>query len=430
MERMYSKDASAGKRVLVKGWVEKVRDLGGLKFFSLRDREGSIQITAKKGMVKDEILDVFSRLNREDAVSVAGKVKHSKQAPGGKEIIPEKIEIVSKAKTPLPIDIAGKIESGFDKRFDYRFLDLRNPKVRAIFRVMDRALTSMRKSFEANGFVEINTPVIQAAGAEGGSTLFPIIYYQKEAFLRQSPQLYKQIMMASGLDRVYEIGPAFRAEEFHTTRHVSEFLSVDFEMAWIDSEEDVMRMLETIVADTLRGIKKECKEELDLFGARLKIPEIPLKRIEYEKAIDIVNRAGMKLKFGDDFMDVEEKKLGEIMAKKGHEWYFVTKFPSQIKPFYIMMDGKYSRGLDLAFRGLEMASGGQREHRYGVLLKAMKAKGLDPSNFRFYLDAFKYGMPPHGGIGFGAERMVQKILGLENIKEAILFPRTPEKLVP
>lgn len=430
MERTYSSEVAKGKKVLVKGWVAKVRDLGNLKFFMLRDREGTIQVTAKKGVVSDGIIKEISRLNREDCIAVTGTVKDAKQAPGGRELIPDKIEVVARSQTPLPIDFEGKIESGFDKRFDYRFLDVRNHRVQAIFRVRDRALKHMREAFERHGFIEINTPVIQAAGAEGGSTLFPIIYYQKEAFLRQSPQLYKQIMMASGLDRVYEIGPAFRAEKFHTTRHVSEFLSVDFEMGWIDSEEDVMKVLEKLVVETLKGIKKDCKKELEFFGAEIKIPKLPLPRIEYEKAIKMVNKKGAKLKFGDDFMDVEERKLGEILAKKGIEWYYVTKFPSQIKPFYIMMDGKYSRGFDLAFRGLELASGGQREHRPGVLIKMMKAKGLDPHQFKFYVDAFKYGCPAHAGIGFGMERMVQKLLGLDNIKEAILFPRTPEKLVP
>jgi len=277
MQRTYTSELVNGKKALVKGWVAKVRDLGNLKFFMLRDREGMVQVTAKKGVVSDGIIKEVSGLGREDCIAVSGRIVPSKQAPEGRELIPDRIELVARAQTPLPIDFEGKIESGVDKRFDYRFLDVRNQRVQAIFRVMDRALTHLRESFERNGFIEINTPVIQAAGAEGGSTMFPVVYYNREAFLRQSPQLYKQIMMASGLDRVYEIGPAFRAEKFHTTRHVSEFLSVDFEMAWIDSEEDVMKMIENIVVDTLKGVKKSCKRELELFDARIKIPELPLK---------------------------------------------------------------------------------------------------------------------------------------------------------
>jgi len=429
-ERTYSKEIKAGQKVLLKGWIEKTRDLGGLKFFMLRDREGLVQVTAKKGKVPPNIVAMIPKLSREDCVSVTGTVQESVQAPGGLEVIPDSVEVVSRAKTPLPLDIAGKIESGVDKRFNYRFLDMRNPKVQAVFRIRDVVLTKMRDFFESNDFVEVHTPIIQAAGAEGGATLFPLIYYQKEAFLRQSPQLYKQIMMASGLDRVYEIGPAFRAEKFHTRRHVSEFVSVDFEQAWIDSEEDIMKTLESMVHHVMKEVKKDCVVELKILGAKVDVPDVPFKRITYSDAIKMLNKEGLDLKFGDDMGDPEEALLGKLMAKKGHEWYFITKFPSKEKPFYIMMDGKFSRGIDLDYRGMEMASGGQREHRVEVLTKVMKQKGLDPSKFDFYLDAFRYGMPTHGGIGFGVERMVQQMVGLDNIKEIILFPRTPEKLIP
>jgi len=445
IKRTYSRHLKTGSKALVKGWVGKVRDLGGLKFFMLRDREGSVQVTAKKGDVPAAMLNQVLSLNREDCVSVVGKVKQAKQAPGGMEIVPEKIVVVAKAGQPLPIETSDKIETGMDKRFDYRFMDLRNPKIQAVFRVRDVALTKMREFFEGDGFVEVNTPVIQAAGAEGGSTLFPLIYYKNEAFLRQSPQLYKQMLMASGLDRVYEIGPAFRAEKFHTRRHVSEFLSVDFEMAWIESQEEIWNILERMAEHVFKGVLKDCKPELKLFNAKISVPELPMKRITYDEAIDIVSKAGKQkekgcsdksnqaarpVKWGDDFMDAEERVLGEIMTKKGHEWYFVTRFPGKIKPFYIMMDGKWSHSYDMVYRGMEMSSGGQREHRPDVLVKVFRQKGLDPSKFKFYVDAFRFGMPAHGGCGFGIERLVQQMLGLENIKEVILFPRTPERLVP
>ena len=431
MERTYTKDLKEGKKAIVKGWVASIRDLGGLKFIILRDREGSVQITIKKAEIGKKLLEAASSLVREDAIAVTGTVKGSRQAPGGIEIIPETIEIVNRAKTPLPIETSDKIITGLDKRFDYRFIDLRNPKVRAIFRVKDMAFTKMREYFEQKaGFVEVHTPVIQAAGAEGGATLFPMIYYKNEAFLRQSPQLYKQMLMASGLDRVYEIGPVFRAEKFHTRRHVSEYLSVDMEMAWIESEEDVMRIAEGLVEHTLKGIKKDCKAELDVFGVDVKIPELPFKRLTYSEVLEILAKNGIKKQWGDDLEDPEEKLLGQIMEKKGQEWYFITKYPFQIKPFYIMMDGKVARGLDLDCKGLEILSGGQREHRYDTLVRVMKEKGLDPHKFEFYLSAFQYGMPPHGGFGLGSERLVQQAMGIENIKEIILFPRTPERLVP
>jgi len=430
MERTYTNDLQPGKKSLVKGWVSSVRDLGGLKFVILRDREGLIQVTIKKSESK-KILETASSLVREDCIAVTGNVKNSPQAPGGKEIIPDSLEIVSKAKTPLPIETSDKIITGLDKRFDFRFMDVRNPKVRAIFRVKDISLTKMREYFENKaGFVEVHTPIIQAAGAEGGATMFPMVYYQKEAFLRQSPQLYKQMLMASSLDRIYEIGSVFRAEKFHTRRHVSEYLSVDMEMAWIESEEDVLKIAEGLVEYTLRGMKKDCKNELEVFGANVKIPELPFKRLTYSEVLDILAKNGIKKEWGDDLDDPDEKLLGQIMEKKGHEWYFITKYPSKIKPFYIMMEGKVSRGMDLDCKGLEIASGGQREHRYEELVKVMKQKGLDPHKFEFYLSAFQYGMPPHGGFGLGSERLVQQVLGVENIKEIILFPRTPERLVP
>ena len=430
MERIYSHEARAGQKVCLSGWVEKIRDMGGLKFFILRDREGSIQVTLKKGKADEKLMKIIGNINREDCVSVEGMAEKAGQAPGGIEVVPEKIELVSKAKSPLQIETSDKIETGFDKRLDYRFMDLRNPKVQALFRVKDVAIAKIREYFASNKFVEVHTPVIQAAGAEGGATLFPLVYYQKEAFLRQSPQLYKQMLMSSGLDRVYEIGPAFRAEKFRTRRHVSEFLSVDFEMAWVKSEEDVMKMLEGMFAHAVKGVKKDCRCELEILNAKVDVPELPLKRITYDEALDALKKGGFEIEWGEDLRDVEEAKLGEIMAKKGLEAYFITKWPEKMRAFYIMEDGRHSHGIDLAYRGLELASGGQREHRYEQLVARMKKKGLTPENFKFYLDAFSYGMPPHGGIGFGVERLVQKIAGVETIQEVIMFPRTPERIVP
>ncbi len=426
-KRVFTSEVSPGKPVTVSGWIDQVRDLGGLKFFLIRDRSGTIQVTIKKGLVADGMMDMVDKLNREDCVTVQGNSKSSPQAPGGIEIIPEKIQIVSKSATPLPLDTG---TSGKDKRFEYRWLDMRDPKIQNVFKIKDIAFALVRKYFSTTGFVEVHTPVIQAAGAEGGASMFPVIYYQKEAFLRQSPQLYKQMLMASGLDRVYEIGAAFRAEEFHTRKHLCEFQSVDAEVGWIDSEEDVLQVLEGCIHFLLREMAQNYSHLLKKLGVEeLKVPEIPFKRFTYDDVIKML-KGKVDVKWGDDLGDSEERMLGEILAKKGIEWYFITKYPSQIKPFYVMFDGKYSRGFDLGYRGMEMSSGGQREHRHDVLVKVMKSKGLDPNNFKFYLDAFKYGMCPHGGFGLGIERVIQQMLGLPDIKETIMFPRTPERLVP
>lgn len=428
--RTYSSDAGIGKEVLLKGWVEKKRDLGGLKFFLLRDKTGSIQVTLKKGETTENLIETVSQLGREYCVAVKGKVKKSKQAPGGREVIPETIEVINKSETPLPLDIDGPIKSGADKRFEYRYLDTRNPKVNAVFRIRDRVYYYLRDYFDKSGTVEVHTPVIQAAGAEGGATLFPLIYYQKEAFLRQSPQLYKQMMMASGFDRVWEIGQVFRAEKFHTRRHISEYVSVDAEIAWIDGLEDILKYLENLIHHTLRGVARDCKKDLEFLGSKLNVPQIPFPRLKYDDCVDMLKSHNVGVEWGEDLGDPQEALIGKLMQKKGKEWYFITNYPSKIKPFYIMMDGESSMGMDLDFKGMEMASGGQREHRHDELVKVMKQKKMDPAKFEFYLNAFRYGMPPHGGFGLGSERLIQQIIGLDNIKEGILFPRTPDRLVP
>ncbi|NIP40953.1 MAG: aspartate--tRNA(Asn) ligase [Candidatus Aenigmarchaeota archaeon] len=422
MDHMYSNQLRPKQRAKVKGWVDHVRDLGNIRFLTIRDREGMIQVTAKKSDVPSEIFGMVSKLGKEDCVEIEGNVIKSKIAKIGFEIIPSSVKVLAGAEKPLPLDFSGKIESGKDTRFDYRYLDLRNPEVKKIFLTRHKVMGLSHEFFRKEGFVEVHTPVIQAAGAEGGSTLFKFDFYGKEAFLRQSPQLYKQMMMASGLDRVYEIGQAFRAEKFHTRRHISEFMSLDFEISWVDGEEDVMKVLEKLVVYVLKGLKKD--------GYDLRIPELPLKRVTYDDVLKALNKTGAKIEWGEDIEDAQEKKFAEIMQKKGHEAYFITKFPSKLKPFYIMLDGEVSRGIDLDYRGLELASGGQREHRFDVLTKVMKEKGLDPKDFTFYTDAFRWGMPPHGGIGFGVDRFVKQILKLTDVQETILFPRTPEKLTP
>jgi aspartyl-tRNA synthetase len=418
----YSNEVKPGQKVRLFGWVERVKLLGKMSFLILRDRSGTIQITAKKGEVPEGVLKAISKLGREYCIEVEGKVVKSKIAKTGKEVIPDSIKVINKSEKPLPLDFSGKIESWKDTRFDHRYLDLRNPKTSEIFWLKHKIIGKIHEFFRKEGFIEVHTPVIQAAGAEGGATMFPVGYYGKKAFLRQSPQLYKQMLMASGLDKVYEIGQAFRAEKFHTRRHLSEFLSLDFEIAWIKSEEDVMNVLERSVVYVLKGLKKE--------GIKVEIPSVPFPRFTYDKVLEMLSEEGISLEWGKDIEDSQEAKLGEILAEKGKEWYFITKYPSKVKPFYIMFDGKISRGIDLDFRGMEIASGGQREHRYDILIKVMKEKGLNPKDFIFYTNAFRWGMPPHGGIGFGVDRFITQIAELPDVQETILFPRTPERLIP
>ncbi len=434
MRTHYSKDITPemdGQRVSVAGWVYELRDFGGIKFIILRDRHGYIQIVIPKKRVDESVLDAFSRLTKESVISVDGIVKKSEKAKSGFEIFPEKIKILSIAETPLPMDVSGKIESEMDTRLDNRILDIRQDKVRAVFMLRNLFLAGIRKEMRNLGFVEVNTPKIAAAGAEGGASLFPVQYFDQWAFLTQSPQLYKQMLMASTLDRVFEIGPAFRAEPSDTSRHLSEFTSFDFEMAFINDYNDVMDALETIVVNTLKFVKKEGEEWLEVLEKDITVPKTPFPRLTFQEVKDMLADEGRKV--GNDLGTEDEKALGKIMAEKGYIAYFIKDYPEEEKPFYIMENEErpgYSYAFDLDFYGEELASGGQREHRYNKLVERMRKKGLNPDNFEFYLKAFRYGMPPHGGIGMGLERFIMKSLGLKNIRDAVLFPRDQWRLVP
>jgi len=424
--------ADHGREVAVAGWVEDVRNLGGIAFLILRHREGTLQVTLKKKATPD----VFARaasIVRESVVAARGTVQPNPQVRNGWEILATSLDLLSEAAAPLPLPVADKVGADMDTRLDNRFLDLRKPERRAIFRVRSAATAGIRAHLEAQGFVEVQTPKLAGAGAEGGATLFETTYFGRRAFLSQSPQLYKQILMATGLDRVYEVAPAFRAEPSDTVRHVTEFTSFDAEIAWIGSMDDVLEALEGTVAATVRAVRERAHAELELLGADPKMPSVPLKRLPYPEALEVLRSQGKRLRDGDDLDTEAEKILGKAMTAEGHEWYFLVDYPTAIKPFYIMArsdDPEASYSFDLEYKGDEMASGGQREHRYEPLVHRIKANGLDPASFEFYLKAFRYGMPPHGGWGFGLDRFIQKLLDLPNIREAILFPRDRARLVP
>lgn len=301
-----------------------------------------------------------------------------------------------------------------------------------IFEIRSIVVELISEVMTAGEFININTPKIGASGAEGGATLFSVDYFGKQAYLAQSPQLYKQMLMSTGLDRVFEIGPAFRAEHSNTNRHVTEFISFDGEMAWIDKEEDVMAMIEETIDHVLTQLKERGKKQLEILEKDITIPKRPYPVLTYEECLKMVVDGGIPLKDGDDLGTEGEKLIGDIMSEKGYELYFITEYPEEAKPFYIMeKEGtQYSFSFDLDYKGQEISSGGQREHRYSELIKRMEKKGLEPSEFGAYLDSFKYGMPPHGGWGIGVDRLVTKILDLPNVREAILFPRDVSRLTP
>ncbi len=434
----YSKDITSalfGQRVTVGGWVQDLRNLGGISFLQLRDRDGVIQITTLKKRSKD-IFDLVASLSRESVILVTGTVKESKEARAGFEVLPDNIVLLNKAETPLPLGIIDKVGADLDTRLNNRFLDLRKEDVRAIFQIEAKAIEGIRGYLASAGFVEVSTPKIVAAGGEGGSTLFPIKYFDSSAYLAQSPQLYKQNLMATGLDRIYEIAHAYRAEASDTIRHIAEFISLDVEMAFIESSEDVMAVAEEIVVSSLDHVRDRAKDELQKLGVTVEQPMTPFPRVKYKEAIEIVKAAGLRIEHGDDLGTEGEKALGEVMKReKNCDLYFITEFPTSLKrgTFYAKRsdeDPETTGYFDLDYKGQEIVSGGQREHRYDVLVEQMRENNLNLESFDFYLKAFRFGMPPHGGFGFGVERFIQKMLDLPNIREAVLYPRDRSRLVP
>ena len=418
--------------VTVKGWVQDTRNLGGISFITLRDRHGTLQITMPKKKIDPELFDSLTKLPRESVIGVTGEVKESNQTALGVELIPSSFILYSEAGVPLPMGVVDKVNVEMDTRLNHRFMDLRKPETRAVFEIRSLVVKLISEAMTENGFVNINTPKMVASGAEGGATLFNIDYFGRPAYLAQSPQLYKQMLMSTGLDRVFELGPAFRAEHSNTNRHVTEFISFDGEMAWIEKQEDVMAMIETVIDHVLVNLKEKGKKYLDILGKQITIPKRPYPLLSYSDCLKMVIENGIPLKDGDDLGTEGEKIIGDIMAAKGNELYFIIEYPEEAKPFYIMekKGTSLSFSFDLDYKGQEISSGGQREHRYPELLKRMEKKGLDPKDFEAYLEAFRYGMPPHGGWGIGVDRLVTKVLDLPNVREAILFPRDVSRLTP
>ncbi len=410
------KNLDEGKIVKLAGWVHRVRILGKVGFLLLRDSTGLIQIV----FVKNENPELFTYLkavNREDVVFVEGKIIKNEKAPGGIEISPLEVKIINKAQQPLPLDTDEKTQANLDTRLDYRFLDLRKPAISQMFRKRSLIIKAMFDYLIENKFVEINTPKIIAAATEGGAELFPIVYYDKEAYLGQSPQLYKQ-MLVSSLERVFELGPAFRAERSNTTRHLSEFASFDVEAAFFD-QDDLINLEREMLINGLKAVGME--------------DQATFKVITYDKSLEILKDIGIRIEWGEDLGTEAEKKIGEYFLNEGINFVFIKNWPYSARPFYVYRERdnpELTRGFDLLFKGLEITSGGQREHEYERLVQNIEEDGMNPESFGFYLEAFKYGMPPHGGFGLGIERFIKQLFDLENVREASLFPRDPERLVP
>ncbi|MFD1644921.1 aspartate--tRNA(Asn) ligase [Haloarchaeobius litoreus] len=431
--RTYTADAEPGDHVTVAGWVHEIRDLGGIAFLILRDKTGKIQIKFEKEEMDDDLVEAGLDASRESVVSVTGLVDEEPRAPTGVEVTPDGFEVIAPADPELPLDPSGKVDAELPTRLDNRTLDLRKPDVKAIFEIRAEVLRAVREQFRDDGCTEINTPKIVATGTEGGTELFPISYFGEEAFMNQSPQLFKQLMAGSGLEKVFEIGPIFRAEEHNTPRHLNEATSIDFEGAFHDHTE-AMDVVEDIVKAAYEAVAENCQEELALLDLEeeFEAPSGDFPRLTYEEALDRINATGEldeMLVYGDDLSTEAERVLGEEVG----EHYFIVDWPSEIKPFYIKDyddDAETSTGFDLMHPRMELVSGGQREHRYEQLVAGFEQQGLDPDEFEYYTKMFRYGMPPHAGWGLGGERLVMTMLGLDNIREAVLFPRDRQRLSP
>ena len=425
-----------GSEATVAGWLQDVRNLGGIAFLQLRDRTGVLQVTAIKKELGADRFKELVELPRESVLSVHGPVQENGQAKAGFEILPKRWDVLSQAEVPLPLGVVDKVGADMDTRLDNRFMDLRKPEVTAIFRLKAILLEGLRKSLIDQGFVEVSTPKIVSAGAEGGATLFKLDYFGKPAYLAQSPQLYKQHLMATGLDGVFEISPAFRAEPSDTIRHLAEFISLDVEQAFVSSSEDVMGTVERMTVDGIRHLIEEGGEHLAVLLEQVEVPPQPFRRIPYEECMEMMAAEGVHVSEAAEMGTEHEKALGDIVHQRwGEEYYFITDFPTRHKvgTFYAHRheDRPHLTGyFDLGVRGQEIASGGKREHRMDLLTAQIEEAGLVPEEFEFYLKAFRYGMPPHGGFGYGVERLLQKVLNLPNIRETVLYPRDRQRLVP
>ncbi|MGB0265763.1 MAG: aspartate--tRNA(Asn) ligase [Candidatus Poseidoniaceae archaeon] len=443
-----------GQEVTIAGFLHASRGKGAICFADLRDGTGMTQIFAKSDSLGEEKLSLLQSLNRESTIQVTGtvaekrppKVKEGETPPPpAYEVLVSDVHVIASAEAPLPLGVTDTVSVGLDTRLDNRFLDLRRAHVNAMFRLRGKVLQYGREHLINEGFVETHTPKIVATATEGGTDLFPMQYFDTPAYLNQSPQLFKQLCMSGGLERVFEVGPAFRAEKHDTYRHLNEFISFDIECSWAD-DNDVMGVLERMIHHIWKSIAhdEECKSHIDTINEyrdtqdeepiEVIVPELPFPRVEYDDAIRIIKEKGGKIEWGDD-IDAENS---DLLAEDLPQFYFLPRWPMDLKPFYIHhVEGEtgstgrqLSRGFDLNFGRDELTSGGQREHRIDVLCENLKDMGLDPEEFEFYVAGFRHGVPPHAGWGLGVERILMKLTGASNVRETVLFPRDRKRVCP
>ena len=417
-----------GSTVTIFGWVEGIRDLGGIRFLSVCDRSGRVQIILAREKVDPELAKKFERVQVQYVVAIKGIVKAEKRAPSGAEILPTDIKILNISTPQLPLDPSGKIPVDIDTGLASRALDLRRPIPQAIFQVRNVLVKSIRDFLWSKGCMEVSTPKIIATATEGGAALFPIAYYDREAFLAQSPQLYKEELTLA-FEKVFEIAPFFRAEESRTLRHLSEFTSVDLEEAFADAS-DVSRTLEEMIRYSARSIKEQCGQQLKTLGVDAALWEDEMPHYTYDEVLEELDQKfKMPIEWGEDLSTMHLKALGNLHTG----FYFISDWPSKAKPFYLKPKEdrpEVTESFDLMFGWVELASGGTRVWRKEMLVERLKDQGLNPLAFEYHLKTYDYGMPPHAGWGLGLDRLLMVLTGRENIREVVLFPRDQSHLTP
>ncbi|GAB3617305.1 aspartate--tRNA(Asn) ligase [Okibacterium endophyticum] len=429
--------------VSVSGWVDTVRDQKKVQFIVLRDESGAVQLVNpavrelnpddEASQAKLEITEAVSALSHGSFITVSGELKHDERVKlGGIEVKVHTLDVVSEALPETPI----AADSSLDKRLDWRFLDLRNPRQALIFRIQTTFEHALREYWVDNDFIEIHTPKLMASASESRAELFEVEYFDTKAYLAQSPQFFKQMAQSAGLGKVFEVGPAFRADPSFTSRHATEFTSIDSEISWIDSHEDVMRLHEELLVAGFTAVKAKHGDAIkEHFDVDIEVPTTPFPRIPLAEAKQIVKDRGYEIPRADDDMDPEgERQIAAYVAETyGHDFVFITDYASSIRPFYHMRhdgDPALTNSYDLIYNGVEISTGAQREHRIDVLIEQAKEKGIDPEELGFYLDFFRYGVPPHGGFGMGLARVLMLMLHESSIREVTYLFRGPTRLLP
>ena len=427
-------ESAKGGKVVLAGWVHDTKELARMRFIWLRDRQGVAQVTIVKANATPEILKASESLGKEDVITVEGTPVKERIAKVGSEITPTKIELVVKAQAAAPLDISGKIESNLDVRLDWRVIDLRRRENLAIFQIQSKLVEGMVEYLGGQGYLQVFTPCLLGGTSEGGAEVFKLDYFGKEAFLRQDPQLHRQLCIAAGFDKIYDLGPNWRAELSHTPRHLCEHRGMAVEFGFMNDEADMMRVEEEVIVAAMKKVKENCARELELLQIQVEIPKTPFPEMRFPDVYRILEEYGKIIPYGSDLDKEAETLLSKFVQEKHKaDLFFINRYPFKVKPFYVMRvdeDPEWSRGVDLVYRDIEQSSGGQREHRYEKIMAQLREKNVNAEAMKWFTEPFKFGVPPHGGFCLGIERFTMALLKKENVKETTLFPRTPERLLP